>query len=562
MAANEVAGQNSRAPVIRIVYVPSGGDGRGRWLLMAWVASAVVHAVLFAAFLGTQKAYANRALEAKPAEREAITETKVEEDKPAEKEFNLENDELGISPDLKTNYDLPRIDTVSVPGQVDPTAPVGIKNAPDGPKVTIPPPPGVGGSKGQGGGLESAIAGKASPFGTPGGFPGGKYMAGGFGGRSGATREQMLTEGGGNGESEAAVARGLKWIVQHQAPDGHWALDRFNEHGRCNCTGFGAKYDVAATAFGLLPLLGAGENHLATGKNHAYAKVVQKGLSWLISRQKGDGSFSGNMYEQGLATIAICEAYGLTSDPKLKVPAQKALNFVCDAQSQAGGWRYGAKQPGFDTSVSGWQLMGLKSGQMASLSVPKENLHRADQWMNAAMDRATYGYGYTSAGAGTTTSAVGLLCREYRGWGPRTTELAGGIQNLLYQGGKRTTPTTVNWPGGQGNMYYYYYMTQVLHHFGGPDWKLWNEAKDDKGNSIGRPGMRDWLISKQDRGQDPKHPHQIGSWSPAGDAHGAAGGRVMITSMSLLTLEVYYRYLPLYRREQMGSKDETVRSGL
>jgi hypothetical protein len=546
--------------VIRYVAPTLGDSRRARFLLAAWIGSGIVHVVLFGLFLGVQSVYAGRPADDRADDSQAISETRVEEDKPAEKEFNLENDELGLNPDLKTNYDLPRIDTVSVPGAVDPTAPIGIKDAPPAPAATIPPPPGIGGSKGQGGGLDALNPGKGNPFGMAGGM-GGKFMPGGFGGRSGATREQMLTEGGGNTLSEAAVARGLKWMAQHQAPDGHWSLDRFNEHGRCNCTGHGTKYDVAATAFGMLPFLGAGENHLATGKNHAYAKVVQKGLTWLMARQAKNGMFSGSMYEQGLATIAICEAYGLTSDPKLKVSAQRAIDFICDAQSQAGGWRYGAKDPGYDTSVSGWQLMAIKSGQMAGLSVPKENLARADRWLTAAMDKTSYGYGYTTPGAGTTTSAVGLLCREYRGWGPRTTELAGGIRNLLFQGGNRATPVPTNWPGGQENMYYFYYMTQVLHHFGGPDWKAWNEGVKEKGKPD-RIGMRDWLIARQDKGQDPKHAHQAGSWAPQGDTYGPAGGRIMITSMSLLTLEVYYRYLPLYRREQMGSKDETVRSGL
>jgi hypothetical protein len=34
-----------------------------------------------------------------------------------------------------------------------------------------------------------------------------------------------------------------------------------------------------------------------------------------------------------------------------------------------------------------------------------------------------------------------------------------------------------------------------------------------------------------------------------GDEHGSSGGRLMQTSLSLLTLEVYYRHLPLYYRE-------------
>ena len=52
----------------------------------------------------------------------------------------------------------------------------------------------------------------------------------------------------------------------------------------------------------------------------------------------------------------------------------------------------------------------------------------------------------------------------------------------------------------------------------------------------------------------PKYPHLKGSWSPAGDAHASTGGRVMSTSLAILTLEVYYRHLPLYRRDLGGTK--------
>ena len=80
----------------------------------------------------------------------------------------------------------------------------------------------------------------------------------------------------------------------------------------------------------------------------------------------------------------------------------------------------------------------------------------------------------------------------------------------------------------------------MLHHFGGPMWKQWNEP------------MRSWLIETQDKGDDPKRAHQKGSWDPARDAWGKPGGRLMITSMCVLTLEVYYRHLPLYRRDIAG----------
>jgi len=91
------------------------------------------------------------------------------------------------------------------------------------------------------------------------------------------------------------------------------------------------------------------------------------------------------------------------------------------------------------------------------------------------------------------------------------------------------------------SMYYYYYATQVMHHVGGPDWDMWNAR------------MRPMLIAKQDRGTTPRFPHLKGSWSPTGDYHAGSGGRVMMTSLAILTLEVYYRHLPLYRRDLGGT---------
>ena len=69
--------------------------------------------------------------------------------------------------------------------------------------------------------------------------------------------------------------------------------------------------------------------------------------------------------------------------------------------------------------------------------------------------------------------------------------------------------------------------------FGGEAWKTWNLK------------MRDGLVKSQD--DTPGNPRR-GSWSSAGDVQGSAGGRLMITSLNLLTLEVYYRHLPLYQQ--------------
>jgi hypothetical protein len=151
-------------------------------------------------------------------------------------------------------------------------------------------------------------------------------------------KERLLVRAGGNAKSEAAVAAGLKWLALHQAPDGHWGMHNFQEHGRCNCSGAGGKFDIAGTAFGLLPLLGAGYTHKNPNRDNPYAKQVERGLNYLRDKQSQDGRFGPvTMAEHGLATQTLCLAYHLSGDERLKEPAQRAVRFICEAQGPQGG---------------------------------------------------------------------------------------------------------------------------------------------------------------------------------------------------------------------------------
>src|SRR5262249_26298625 len=155
--------------------------------------------------------------------------------------------------------------------------------------------------------------------------------------------------------------------------------------------------------------------------------------------------------------------------------------------------------------VGGWQLMALKSGQMAGLEVPSRTMQGASKWLDLCASPDGGGYGYSGPGESPTMSAVGLLCRQYLGLGPRHPRLAKGVDRL-----KQLPPKAAN------TMYYNYYATQVMHHMGGDAWSFWN------------PQMRDLLIDRQDKGADSKRPHHKGSWDPKSDAFGSSGGRVMV----------------------------------
>ncbi len=160
-------------------------------------------------------------------------------------------------------------------------------------------------------------------------------------GRDPRVRSHLALRTGGTIESEAAVARALKWLAGHQNDDGSWSLHAFDRAGSCHgqCTMTGNESDTAGTALALLPFLGAGQTHL----QGEYTETVARGLRWLVEAQSYEGDLRGRgfgrMYAHGQATIALCEAYALTQDKQLAQPAQKAVDFIVRAQHRRGGWR-------------------------------------------------------------------------------------------------------------------------------------------------------------------------------------------------------------------------------
>ena len=365
----------------------------------------------------------------------------------------------------------------------------------------------------------------------------------GFGHRGQGHRDGTV---GGTKVTDLAVAGALSWLARHQNTDGSWSTDRFRS--RCHdgvCNGGGMAESVfGGTAMGLLPFLAAGQTHQTKG---TYQRVVEKGVQWLIKNQKdGGGLFGGSyaMYEHGLAAIALCEAYGMTGDSQVRGAAQSALDFIKRAQNKEGGWRYMPGVEDSDTSIFGWEMMAYKSGMMAELEVDQASMKKGYDWL---MKRAH---------AGThDRSLLGQFCyRPTRGPGgdggdpvPSSSMTAIGLLIVQYMGAQRSDPVLVggvrhlmdNLPKNEErNIYYWYYAAQVMHNMSGPDWDAWNRR------------MRRVLVESQI-----KTGCASGSWDPVKpteDAWGKQGGRLMLTSLATLTLEVYYRYLPLYRVEDEG----------
>ncbi len=342
--------------------------------------------------------------------------------------------------------------------------------------------------------------------------------------RDPALRKQLVKRYGGNEASEKAVAAGLKWIVSRQASDGGWNFDHNDKliaADDCPNPGTAEKARNGATGMALLPLLAAGHTH-AKGE---YKKEVHAGLAYLIKNMKvhaKTGSWrepQGSMYAHGFAAIAVCEAYAMTGDKELLAPAQLALNYIVFSQDPVGGgWRYAPKQAG-DTSVSTLQMLALKKGDGASLKVPKRAVLDSTKFLDSVQSKDGANYGYTTPAAGrASTTAMGLLSRIYLGWDKDNDSLKSGVDFLDKTGPSKT------------NIYYDYYATQVMFHYGDEPWQRWNDR------------MRDMLV----KSQETEMGAAAGSWYFQGGVGNDGGGRLLCTSLATLILETYYRERPIY----------------
>ena len=343
--------------------------------------------------------------------------------------------------------------------------------------------------------------------------------AGAFAARQGDARGQASRDRGGSAESEAAVERGLAWLALHQGGDGSWRFDLSNCRCAGACTHAGRiTSTTAATGIALLPFLGAGHTHRAG----PYQETVSRAIYYLIGRiqptPRGGDLTEGTMYGQGVATLALAEALAMTGDDMLAQPVTDAVKFIVTAQDHyGGGWRYLPGQSG-DTTVTAWQLAALKSAALAGLEVPTPTIDGVRRFLDRVQARGGECYGYLAPQTKPCTSAIGLFCRLHTGWEERAT-LDRGLAALAKPG---PAPAAV---------YQNFYLAQALLQADHAAWPKWNARN------------RDQLTAQQARVG-----HEAGSWSFA-DPETAPGGRLGHTALAVLTLEVYYRLLPLYRPE-------------
>jgi hypothetical protein len=387
--------------------------------------------------------------------------------------------------------------------------------------IRVNPSPRIAGNAGSGLPSLSGTA-LASVARDPGGLPGAYRL------RTLPNRVSLLQTRGGTPETEAAVKAAMKWLADHQSADGRWD-PRVNGGGQQATVlgrdrqNAGSRADSAVTGLALLAFLASGQTHLEGD----YREDVRRGLDFLIRTQAADGNLAGEaetfefMYSHAMAACALSEAYGMTRDTRLREPVSRAVGYTLRAQdARGGGWRYRPGDAG-DTSILGWQLMTLKSAELAGIPIPENTRQGIIRYLQSVATGAHGGQASYRPGEAVSRSmtAEALVCWQFLGVARNNPACDEAGDFVL---GDLPNNESVS------NFYYWYYGTLSMYQLQGTYWRQWNAA------------LRDAVVRRQI-----KDGPQAGSWDTT-DVWGPSGGRIYTTALAALTLEVYYRFLPLY----------------
>ena len=331
-------------------------------------------------------------------------------------------------------------------------------------------------------------------------------------------REKRLAESGGKPESEEAVLKGLRWLKSQQNEDGS----------------FGRAHRAAMTGIVLLAYLG----HCETPDSKEFGDSCLNAILWLVELgMKNDGRLSekrsGNqwVYEHGIASYALAEAYSITKYGKRKIPRtreilMKSIPIIIEGQQPGGGFDYDYRKGNrVDLSVAGWQIQALKAAQHSKLKFDGLNtaLDNAMKYLRSQQGPRG-GFGYSGPGDSINLAGAGALGLIMGTGNPRDRAVKKAVDFIV-----DSTKHNYNDADLSNSLYGWYYNTQACFQVGGSKWTQWNN------------GFQDELIKNQG---------ENGLWKPEGHQsnHGTSGAGpdqdIFRTALCCLMLEVYYRYLP------------------
>lgn len=370
------------------------------------------------------------------------------------------------------------------------------------------------------------VAGVAISFSSgSSGFGGGRFRGYGGGGHI-----RRATDVGGVTVTadvvERAIGNGLEYLARQQRENGSYP----------------AAYGESAAVPALAGMAFLAKGHLPGSE--PYGDKINRAIDFVIScaDMRDNAPFkgymgnagNGRMYAHSIATLFLAEASGMVDDrrqEKIDKLLPLATKVILDAQNQQkgnpqylGGWRYLPNSQDSDLSCSGWALMALRSARLNGAQVPPEAIEKAVLYIKRSQNENSGAFSYqgNGGGSGDTLTGAAILCLELCGKHLDPASMKGA--KYLEQRFRQALS------GGGERFYGLYYTAQGLFQIGGPVWRDFSTWMYDK------------FVPEQ---------RADGAWTGAGNN----GSDIFSTAMTVLSLTVPYRMLPIYQRDETVDPD-------
>jgi hypothetical protein len=332
-------------------------------------------------------------------------------------------------------------------------------------------------------------------------------------------------------EVREIYGRGLEYLADSQSDDGTWVGGEPGpnmKQGLENAAqadgnwASAGKQGPGVTAIALLAFLASGED----ANFGIYSGHIRKALRSLIRAQdEKTGYFGLSMYHHGFAMLALAEAYGAVDDrslwPDEKAPRSigQALELAVRAaitsqkSNPSNAWRYSPDGKDADASVTGAVIIGLLAARNAGIEVPDESIDKAIAYVRSQTDKSGDVF-YLQKGNSLASSMARVSIATLTFAVARRKDLAEYTTTLGY------LKERIGEPAGPFGEYTLYYESQALYQGDVKSWERWNEVLV---RHLGEAQQADGSIR--------------GRFNPA-----------ISTSLSLLSLGLNYRFLPIYER--------------
>jgi len=303
-------------------------------------------------------------------------------------------------------------------------------------------------------------------------------------------------------EVRTAIDRGLAFLASRQLDDGSLK----------NQSPGSSQYPVSDTALALMAFMVQGH---VPGRGE-YGKTMDAAIAYLVNVEPQSGSTV--LYQHGLKTLALSEAWGQSKNTKIRDALRAAVDVILRAQNGAGGWRYSLQPVDADLSVTVMQLVALNSAREAGIAVPDQTIQKAVGFVLSCWNPVGGGFCYQPSRGEEN---------------PRFVTTAAGVMSLIMSG-QRDHPKTrrgltildafpdVKFNPSQGTYFLYghYYAIQDMYQAGDKFFQPWY------------PKIAATLVKAQ---------WKDGSWD-------IQEGPIFSTAMAVMILGVPYRFVPIYQR--------------